>query len=424
MLSLGACSTTTRPPAPISQGGEREPITESPDRPGEGEVDPTETGDEFGEITIDPLDPQPLDDGFTPSHMVGRDIQRFAVLLPFSHPSANVRREAEGLLAAIELALFNSGNDNVLLLPKDTGGTQSGAEESALEALEDGADVFIGPLFADNVATVRDIAWDAELPVIAFSNSQTVAGKSTFLVSLSPEEEVERVVDYVSRQGIRTFAYLGPSNDYGSRIENKLRTEATLRGATVLISSFYQASNDTPVDAAERIAEALIQELERTPEDEKIAVMVPERGVKLRSVAPLLPYYGVDTRRIQLIGTGAWNNASVWREPTLTDGLFAAPPTEALDAFNESYQRNYNREATNLASQGYDATALAIQLAESGGLDGETISAPDGFFGVNGLFRFRDDGTAQRGLTVYRINARGELSIAEDAPDTFVGEEG
>lgn len=422
-LGLAACeTTTTRPPAPISQGGARAPITETPT----GETgDPTRAGDpEFSEVDITPIGPQPLDDGFTPPHMVGRDIQRFAVLLPFSHPRANVRREAEGLLAAIELALFNSGNDNVLIMPKDTAGTQAGATEKAREALAEGADVFIGPLFADNVKTVRSLAYSDGIPVIGFSNDPTAAGNGAYLISIAPEEEVERAVDYATRRGIRTFAFLGPSNDYGRRVERTLQEAAAIRGSTVLTSSFYLASNDTPVDAAQRISEILIAELERTPETETVAVVIPERGVKLRAVAPLLPYYGVDTRRIQLIGTGFWNDASLWREPTLTGGVFAAPPSAALDGFNETYQRNYNREASQLASLGYDAAALAIQLAEGEGVDRTSVTNSDGFFGANGLFRFRWDGTAQRGLAVYRINAQGVLDEVEEAPKEFLGEEG
>ncbi|MEO1028706.1 MAG: penicillin-binding protein activator [Pseudomonadota bacterium] len=424
VLGLAACETTgTRPPAPISQGGERAPITEPGIQTGDLENPNTPDG-EFADVDVTPLEPQPLDDGFTPPHMVGRDIQRFAVLLPFSHPRANVRRESEGLLAAIELALFNSGNDNVLIMPKDTAGTVQGANDKAREALEEGADVFIGPLFANNVKAVRSLAYADSIPVIAFSNDPSAAGSGAYLVSISPEEEVERAVDYATRRGIRTFAYLGPSNDYGRRVERTLQEAAALRGSTVLISSFYLASDDTPVDAAQQVSEVLIEELERTPESETIAVLVPERGVKLRAVAPLLPYYGVDTRRIQLLGTGFWNDASLWREPTLAGGIFAAPPTEALDGFNESYQRNYNREATQLASQGYDAAALAIQLAEGPGIDQATVTEPDGFFGVNGLFRFRTDGTAQRGLSVYRIAPDGTLREAEAAPDSFAGEEG
>ncbi|MEM1150555.1 MAG: penicillin-binding protein activator, partial [Pseudomonadota bacterium] len=262
-------------------------------------------------------------EGLTPPHMIGRDITRAAVLLPFSHPNRQVRDEAQGMLAGIEMALFELASDDFLIIPKDTAGTVAGAETAAKEAIVAGADVVLGPLFSQNVRSVAPISFTQNAPVIAFSNDPTAAGGGAYLASFTVEEEVARVVEYATFQGIEAFAYLGPDSAYGRRVESALRQHSAANGAYVLATQFYDPSNAAPVDEAQAIANILGPMVEDNPG--KVGVMIPESGVKLRSVAPLLPYYGVDFRNLRMLGTSQWDDPSIWREPTLNGAWFAVP---------------------------------------------------------------------------------------------------
>ncbi|MEL6325099.1 MAG: penicillin-binding protein activator, partial [Pseudomonadota bacterium] len=365
---FAACeSTPTRPPAPISTGEPRvAPGTEPIDL--SEEIDQAEIDDEaIGELE--------QDEGYTPPHMAGREVRRAAVLLPFSHPRADVRAEAESMLAAIELAMFNRAEPSFLILPKDTAGKRSTAEARVLEALDEGADIIIGPLFSANVQTVRAAAFDADVPVIGFSNSRAAAGDGAFLISVAPEEEVARIIDVAFDRGITKFAFLGPDSDYGRRIETAMRQRVYFGGGRIVSSAFYEPSNDAPVDEARQVATAVKAELEASPE--KVAIMIPERGVRLRGVAPLLPYYDVDIRQVQFLGTGLWNDPSVWREPTLIGGIFPAPDPDNIARFEESFERIYNRKPTALASIGYDAGALTAALASADALSFDGVTQPD-----------------------------------------------
>lgn len=419
LLFAGACATApSRPPAPISSGEPR--------------VDPRGEGYETGETGVAEGDgeeraltetPEDLDEifagdgGFTPLHMQGRELKRAAVLLPFSHPSPRVKADAESILAGIELAMFNRGEENFLILPKDTAGKTSIAQAKADEALAEGADIIIGPLFSANIQTVRAHLQDNTIPVLGFSTQPEAAGNGAYLISLALEEEVARVVDVAARRGAYSYAFLGPDDSYGRRVEQALRQAVSRNGGQVISSAFYPADNDAPVDQARQIASAIEAEGLR-PEGE-IAVMIPEQGVKLRAVAPLLPYYGVDIRRIQLLGTGRWNDPSVWREPTLARGIFAAPDPDNLVRFEENFTRIYGADASMLASIGYDAGAVAAALAATGQLDQDGVTNPDGFNGVNGLFRFRSDGTAERSLSVLEIDPDEGAVVIELGLETF-----
>ncbi|MEO0883248.1 MAG: penicillin-binding protein activator [Pseudomonadota bacterium] len=410
-LIFAACETTpNRPPAPISTGTPRP-------APGTVPIDQAELG--LQEENLEDLEAEADggDRGYTPPHMFGRDVKRAAVLLPFSHPRANVRAEAESMLAGIELAMFNRSEETFLILPKDTAGKRSTAEARALEALEEGVDIIIGPLFSANVQTVRQSAAAAGVPVIAFSNVPAAAGEGAYLISVAPEEEVSRIVEVAAERGIEAYAFLGPNSAYGRRIEEALRMQAYRTGARMISSAFYDPANDAPVDEARQVASAVKFEAELNPG--KVAVLIPEGGVKLRGVAPLLPYYEVDTRQIVMLGTSLWNDDSVWREPTLIGGLYPAPDPETVTRFEEEFERIYSRKPTNLASIGYDAGALAAALASADALTVEGVTQPDGFFGVNGLFRFRPDGIAERNLAVLEISAEDGAIVVAPGREAF-----
>ncbi|MEM7765921.1 MAG: penicillin-binding protein activator [Pseudomonadota bacterium] len=414
-LLMTACAGgPARPTVPISTGDPRvDPVPEAEDA--------LPPGDETPVVIV--TDDEPAVSGdLTPPHMQGRDITRAAVLLPFSHPNRRVQSEAQGLLAAIELALFEQGDDSFLLIPKDTAGTQTGTTEAALEAVSEGANVFLGPLFSANVQAIRSIAEQADAPVIAFSNDPGAAGEGAYLSSLTVEEEVARVVRYARQFGVESFAFLGPRNAYGYRVEAALREQALETGAGLSVSQFYDPASEAPTTEAQIVAEVLKQEIEFRPD--RVALMIPENGTRLRAVAPLIPYFGVDFRRIRMMGTSRWaSDPSALREPTLSGAWFAAPPPEALATFESSYERVYGRQPPELAALGYDAASIAMVLERSRrGIDEAGIEDPDGFRGVTGLFRFREDGTTKRSLAVYEIDLSEGAVLVERGPGSFEDE--
>ena len=397
-IALAGCATgPASPPAPISSGKPR--------------VDPGRTGDASGvdqlgslhangiEIDANGL-PTPLPGEFTPAFLKGKDLIRAGVLLPFTHPNSGVRAEAEGMLAGIEMALFDHAPDSFVLLPKDTAGSRSQASEMAEQAKSEGASFFLGPLFGSSVASLNETRSLAGTPVIGFSNDRDVAGGNTWLASISPEEEVSALVEYAMNNGYRQFAYFGPQSALGMRIETALQFEASQAGGMVVASGFYPEGSGSPSSEAKYLANSINS---ATRSGGPVAVLIPERGTQLRKVAPLLAYHDM-TRETKLMGLSGWNDQSVWREPSLKDAWFVAPPNADLDAFETRYRRIYGRAPTSLAAQAYDAAALVISLSADGDLTRDELMAQDGFVGLNGLFRFIADGTAERKLSIYQIS--------------------
>lgn len=411
-VSLAACGTTAPPPPPPVVV-ERDPVIETPPEP-EPEPEPE------------------VQTGLIPPHMADRELARIALLLPFSSENSGARAESLRLLRAAELALFERAGGNLVMIPKDTQGTPDGARAAALAAVEDGADMIIGPLFGTSVAAVGEISRPAGIPVIAFSTDAATAGDGVYLLSFPPQIEVARVVEFASRQGVERYAYLGSQNRYGIAVYDALQEQAELNAGFVSAEAFYTGDVEAMARAAARLAEGVFEEI--TPEEANElrqsewmpdpeapfqAVMLPEGGTRLRTLGPLLIAQAVDPLIVRFLGTGLWNDEELLREPALRGGWFAGPDLSARERFDESYEATYDSEPSRIASLAYDAMALAAHL--DGGETGFSLQAiedAEGFYGADGLFRFQAGGMIERGLAIYEMRSRGFFEI-EPAPQTF-----
>lgn len=338
---------------------------------------------------------------------------RVGILLPFTGAHAAL---GEALLNAASLALFDHGGDTVTLLPKDTGSTGSGADSAVRAALGEGARVVVGPLLASSVRAAAPAARQAAVPVLAFSNDSSVAGEGVFIMGVTPAQQVARVVALARAQGHARFAALAPDTPFGNAVVSALFEAAEASGGAVDRVELFVPGQ---VSVSEN------EEVRRLAAAAKggafDALLIAAGGADLRTMAPLLPYYGVDPDRIQLLGTELWHDPAVLGEPALLGGWFAAQPDDAFDQFRGRYQSVYGAEPPRLAALAYDAVALVAALARSPrgpDFSRAVLTDADGFAGIDGIFRFGDDGVNQRGLAVYRIAAR-TFEVVDPAPASF-----
>jgi ABC-type branched-subunit amino acid transport system substrate-binding protein len=370
-------------------------------------------------------------------------------LLPLSGRHAGV---GQAMQRAAEMALFDVAGDNFTLVVRDTRGTPEGAVEAAESALQDGASLLLGPLFAASTESVGPVAAVERVSLIAFTNSRYVAKPGVYVMGLLPSAQVERIVDYASRQGLQRFAALAPSSDYGDTIVSAFRQAVPASGGEIVRVVTYPAGEtqigeqvkflgdyderrrelerqraelEARGDEAAKLALKRLENLDTIGDPEFDAVLLPQGGQELRAIAPLLSYYDIDPETVQFLGTAQWNDAGLGRELALVGGWFSAPPPEAWREFEQRYRSIYGSRPPQVAGLAYDATALAAVLSRNAdpalgpsNFGVQQLTQPSGFAGLNGIFRFSADGTVQRGLAVLEMQADG-ITVREPAPQTF-----
>ena len=152
------------------------------------------------------------------------------------------------------------------------------------------------------------------------------------------------------------------------------------------------------------------------------AVLIAQGGTVLRAIAPTLSFDGATRDKVKLLGTGLWDkDASLTREPSLMGSWYAAPSPNADADFVAKYRGAFGAAPAQLSSLAYDAVSLVALLSQGTPYRRFTAAAlmdPNGFSGVNGIFRFNADGTSERGLAVLEMR-EGAPVVISPAPTTF-----
>ncbi len=334
--------------------------------------------------------------------VAGNGHVKVGLILPLS-AAGNAGVAAQSMKSAAEMALAEFQNPNIQLLIKDDAGSPQGAQQGAQQACDEGAEIILGPLFAGSVPSTAQVARTRNISVIAFSTDSSVAGRGVYLLSFLPESDVNRIVEYSSGLGKRSFAALLPDNAYGYVVEGAFKTAVTRKGGRIVAFEKYGSDRAT---AARAVAQAL---------GGADALLLADDGDAVVATADALTAAGANLRNIQLLGTGLWDNPRVYGSASLQGGLYAAPDPSGFRAFAGRYRTRFGSEPVRTATLAYDAVALVAALARTQGpqrFAPDVLTNSSGFAGIDGLFRFRPDGTNERGLAVMRVASGGGLAVA------------
>jgi ABC-type branched-subunit amino acid transport system substrate-binding protein len=316
--------------------------------------------------------------------------------------------------AEMAFAEFNA-NANIQLLMKDDAGTPEGARVAAERALNEGAEIIVGPLFAQSVSVVSQIARTRNIPVIAFSTDTNVATTGVYLLSFLPESDVQRIVQYATSVGKRSFAALIPDNPYGTVVEAAFKQDVARRGAKIVALERYTHDKAAMAAPIKNVAQAAAR---------ADALFIPDGGDAAPDVVQALVANNINTKKIQLLGSGLWeDDQRIYATASLNGAWYVAPDPTGYRNFAARYRARFKLEPQRTATLAYDAIALIAALVKTQGaqrFSPQVLTNPSGFSGINGLFRFRANGTNERGLAVLRVTPSGG-QIISPAPRSFTG---
>ena len=348
------------------------------------------------------LPPQPV--GIEPPPVpAGQLTNEVAVIVPLTGPDGPV---GTSIANAARLALLDTREQSIRIQVYDSA-RPGGAAAAAQQAIADGSRLILGPLLAEDVRAAAPVARRAGIPVIAFSNDESVAGDGVYIMGFTPDQSIGRVVAFARTKGTTSFAALVPTGLYGQRAAQALLGAVRKSGGRVASIESYDRSPASIAAAARRLNA-------KGPID---AVLI---GDSTRMAAVASPVLKVGARRL---GTELWGtDRAIGKTASLRGSWFAAAPDIQFDRLVTRYRARYGKTPYRLASLGYDSMLLAVRSAPNWPIGrafpARTLVDKDGFAGVDGNFRFAGDGAAERLLEVRQVTTAG-TSVVSPAATAF-----
>ncbi|OPZ79294.1 MAG: hypothetical protein BWY78_00130 [Alphaproteobacteria bacterium ADurb.Bin438] len=379
------------------------------------------------------------------------NILRVGLLLPLTGHAEQI---GEALKNSALMAGFETAGDNFVMQFYDTQGREDKTTQAFNEAIGQGVDLIIGPLFANEVKAITPLAQKEGVKVISFTSDTNVIGGNIYSMALTVPQQINDIVNYACKSGSKKFALVTRDDEYGKTVADAFGIAVgACEMAEITGEGYYNLKNDE--EEASNMAEvvrlligekAFLVDNERAKQKQRTfrkpqiitkngkvinlsddsnissedvnpdfdTILIADEGSRLRSVAALLSYYDVTAKNTKIIGTSLWNDLNVNKEPSMIKSLFPALDDDGFNDFASRYKSLYNKAPPRLASQAYDAIALVATLTKNYDkkyVTEEMLTSPSGFFGVDGIFRLNENGYCERDLIIYQVGKTKNFKV-------------
>ncbi len=341
-----------------------------------------------------------------------------ALLVPGGSNSAGDNVLAKSLENAARLAMSDLDGVQIDLRVYNTGGDAAKAASVAVQAVNDGAKIILGPVFAQSANAAGKAIAARNVNVLAFSNNPGIAGGNVFILGSTYQNTADRLVGYAKSQGKQKIMIVHSNSTSGLAGRDAIAKAIANVGATSAGIGSYEFSQEGVLNAIPQIADTA-----RSSGAQAIFFTSDTSGA-LPLLTQLLPENRVDKNVVKFIGLTRWDiPATTLSLPGVQGGWFALPDPDTSAKFRARYSSTYGNTPHPIAGLAYDGIAAIGALVKAGKADALTTAAltqGSGFVGVNGIFRLRPDGTSQRGLAIAKVE-NNQMVMISPAPKSFGG---
>lgn len=339
-----------------------------------------------------------------------------ALLIPSGSGEGTNELLAQSLENAARLAMRDLNGVQVDLRVYPTAGDAALAGANATKAVEEGAEIIIGPVFAGAANAAGTAVAGRGVSVLSFSNNSAIAGGNLFVLGPTFQSTADRMASYAASQGKQRVVTVYSEDVAGTQARDAIARAVASQGMTVVGSVGYALSQQDVIEAIPQIANAINE----TGAD--AIFFTTDTATALPLLSQLLPEAGISNDVAQFIGLTRWDiPAQTLSLPGVQNGWFAIPDPAASAAFTDQYQQTYGTAPHPIGGLAFDAIAAIGALKSQGlGLTPATLTQSAGYRGARGIFRLNSDGTNTRGLAVATISD-AQVRILSQAPQRFGG---
>ncbi len=350
-------------------------------------------------------------------------------------PSTENKNISEDFINAFELALYEKEIKNISL-NINTYSDKKELNEIISNKIKPGK-IIIGPLTSSDLQNLNDEC-DKGIIFFTFASDRTQAGECIYLINFFPEDDLNTL--FKSFDSNSRVVLLYPENNYGYYINSIIDPIAVKSNAIIINRASYKEDLTNAREAIKELSKYELRKYElerqktilRTKDDQvskkalkKIEkfdttglvdfthIILPDYNIRLLQIAPLLPFYDIDPKKVQFVGTGVWDDKVFFNEPSLQGAIFPGVLQKKRINFIDSYYKNYNKTPTRTITIPYDLMGI-IDYVVSQKLSLKDfyrlLNDPNTTFeGIDGKFSFKNN-IISRELDILKIS-RGSANL-------------
>ena len=298
--------------------------------------------------------------------------------------------------------------------------------------------IFIGTFGNEETEIVKNYCKDGIL-FFSFSSDIEQGGDCVYLINFFPLDDLNALFNYFPKNS--KIALLYPENFYGYSINNNIDFFASKSDSMIIARASYKEDLSNAREAIKKLGKYRFRKNEllrqkkilQNKEDEvsKLAlrkiqnfetlgnvdfshIILPDYGIRLLEIAPLLPFYDVDPSQVQFVGTGAWDDKAFFDEPSLQGAIFPGIEEQKRSKFFNDYFYVYKKKPMRTATIPYDLVGILSYLFKQNYNIGEAMNFLDNnktkFDGIDGKFFFQNN-VIFRELKILEINKGGAKKL-------------
>ena len=337
---------------------------------------------------------------------------KVGVMLPLSGKHGEI---GNLILNAMEMAIFQTEENKLQLIIKDTEGKPERAKEVFKDLIDQNINIFIGPLFSKTLASIQSFSNNSNLNVFALTNNTNLGKEGIWIFGVDPQAQTRKALDVALNKNSKKIAALLPKNAYGLLLFDTISDFCKQNSIQIESVEFFESSIESQRKAAQNVSNGFTEYQEylnkiKKRENNEInikdnlflekpfdSVFIAASGQNLTVLSSQLQYNNVDPNLVQYLGISSWDDKSILNEPALEGGIFATTSQLYQKKIKQIYKNSFNKEMPKIAMIAYDIVALlgSVNYLENF-IERKDIINQEGYLGLRGLFRLKDNGIVER----------------------------
>ncbi len=340
--------------------------------------------------------------------------------------SGEYKELGNSLLYSLQLALSEIGDENVFIIPRDSGFNNKEKLNSAIQDIRSqGVKVIIGPISFEDFDEVKKYS---DITFISPSNITPEFTNNIISVGISLESQLSAIINFIKKKKKKRTIIMFPQNQYSELIENKLKklnldnykkfkynpNPEVLTGEIEILTNYSQRKRNLELRKKmfeDKEDEQSIKQLERLEQLYTLgevnfdSVIIIDFGNNLKSVLTSLVYTDVSQEKVLFTTVNQWFDQSIFYENTIKNLFYPSVNYKEFKKYNENYYNKYKSFPNEITILTYDAIGLIYYAWKK---NGKINSVNDFSFkskikGKIGTFSFKDKKVFQD-LEIYKTD--------------------